>query len=233
MDILSPEYLKQAFVAGSIGSFFLVYLAGVVTSLTPCIYPMIPITVGILGANQAESKSRAFLLTLAYVFGISLTYAGLGLISAFTGSLFGSFSSNPWLLISIAIFIELLGLNMLDVFQIRIPMLNISRAGKKAGIFSNMGYGMIFGLVMSPCTAPVLAAILAWVAQSHSVIMGPLLLFFYSLGMGTLLLAIGTFASLTSKLPKSGNWMIYVKKAMGWLMLATAAYFFFKAGFNW
>ena len=234
MNLLSLPHLTDGLAAASPLAFVGFFLLGVGSSFTPCIYPLIPITISILGSNQAESKLRAFLLTLAYIGGIAFTYATLGLIAAFTGSLFGSLSGNPWVLIGMSVLIMAFGLNMLDVFQIRLG--NFAGGGtgqRKPGMLSNLVYGLTFGLIASPCTAPPLAAILTFVATTHSLVIGPLALFVFALGMGSILLLLGTFSSLMTRIPKSGMWMIAIKKVMGYLMVAMAGYFMFKAGTQW
>ena len=174
-----------------------------------------------------------FLLTMAYVMGIAVTYAGLGLLAALTGSLFGSLSSNSWVLMGIGVLVMGLALNMLDVFQINFTGLNVSAGGSKPGLFRNFAFGLTFGLIASPCTAPPLAAILTWVGSTRSLVMGPLLLFSFALGMGTILILLGTFSSFMTRIPKSGGWLITIKKIMGYMMIVMAGYFVFQAGTQW
>src|SRR5689334_19683333 len=102
MDIFSGQHLSSSLSTGSVGVVFLCFAAGVASSFTPCIYPLIPVTIGILGSKKTESKLTGFLLTMAYVGGIAITYATLGLVAALTGSLFGSLSANPWVLLGVA-----------------------------------------------------------------------------------------------------------------------------------
>jgi len=232
---MTYDSLSHSLSTGSVGVIFICFLAGVASSLTPCIYPLIPITIGILGSRQAESKLRGFALTLAYVFGIAATYATLGLVAAWTGSLFGSISSNPYVLLGVAAIIMVFALNMLDAFPINLTFLNslLGSSQGKPGLMANFAYGLTFGLIASPCTAPPLAAILTWVGTTHSLVMGPVLLFAFALGMGSLLVVLGTFSTFVTRLPKSGEWMVKVKKIMGILMIIMAGYFTFQAGQLW
>lgn len=232
---MNHDNLAQALSTGSIGVVFLCFLAGVASSLTPCIYPLIPITIGILGSRQSESKLKGFSLTLAYVFGIAATYAGLGLLAALTGSLFGSISSNPWVMIGVGIVIMILALNMLDAIPFNLTFINnlLGSKNRKPGILANFLYGMTFGLIASPCTAPPLAAILTWVGSTHNLVLGPLFLFAFALGMGSLLIVLGTFSTFLTRLPRSGDWMVRIKKTMGFLMVIMAGYFVFQAGRQW
>ncbi len=226
--------LSTALSTGSFGVLFLCFLAGVASSFTPCIYPLIPVTISILGSRQAESKLRAFLLALTYVTGIAVTYAVLGLVAALTGSLFGSLSSNPWVLIGVSAVIMALALNMFEVFTVNMSFLSVGSGAKhKQGLLGNFAYGLTFGLVASPCTAPPLAAILTWVGSTHNMVMGPIFLFSFALGMGSVLILLGTFSSFLTRLPKAGMWMVHIKKVMGYLMVIMAGYFAFQAGRQW
>lgn len=232
--MFTGTHLANALSTGSFGVLFLCFLAGVASSFTPCIYPLIPVTIGILGSRQAESKLRAFLLAFSYVTGIAMTYAALGLAAALTGSLFGSLSSNPWVLIGVAAVIMALALNMFEVFNVNFGALSIgSGAARKQGLLGNFAYGLTFGLVASPCTAPPLAAILTWVGSTRNLVMGPIFLFSFALGMGSVLILLGTFSSFLTRLPKSGMWMVHIKKVMGYLMVIMAGYFVFQAGRQW
>lgn len=235
MDGFSSANMATALSSGSLSVILICFLAGIASSFTPCIYPLIPITISILGSRKAESKLKAFLLTISYVGGIATTYAALGLVAALTGSLFGSLSSNPWVLLGVSAVIMALALNMLDVFQINFGALTVGgKTGtRKPGLLPNFIYGLTFGLIASPCTAPPLAAILTWVGSTRNLIMGPILLFVFALGMGFVLILLGTFSSFLTRIPKSGNWMIYIKKTMGYLMLLMACYFIFQAGQQW
>ncbi|MCB9495861.1 MAG: sulfite exporter TauE/SafE family protein [Fibrobacteria bacterium] len=235
MSLFSTDAIQGALQGQSLLAYPLVFGAGLITSLTPCVYPLIPVTVSILGAKKAESRAKAFLLALSYVLGIAVTYAALGAFAALTGALFGEVASNPWVNIGMAVLLGALSLNMLEVFQFRLPGFAGASAGqgRKAGYLSNFALGLAFGLVASPCTAPVLGAILLWVGQTGSVVRGSSLLFVFALGMGAFLLAIGTFSSLATTLPRSGDWMIRVKTAMGVLLLGMAGWFCFQAGQLW
>jgi cytochrome c-type biogenesis protein len=228
--------LSLSLAGGSFSAIALCFIAGLFSSFTPCLYPLIPVTVGILGSRQASSRLQSFGLSLAYVLGISATYATLGLVAALTGSLFGSFSSNPWVLLGVGGVIGALSLNMLDALPLPMHWLNgMSGSGKKRepSFLANFAYGLTFGLVASPCTAPPLAAILTWVGSTHSLVLGPLYLFAFAMGMGSLLIVLGTFSSFLARLPKSGEWMVRIKKGMGYLMLFMAGYFIFQAGQQW
>lgn len=213
--------VTMAFVAAMLG--------GVLASLTPCIYPMIPITVGYIGSsNIGGSKARAFLLSIVYVFGIAVTYAAMGVFAALSGRLFGEFNSSPWSYLLVGNIILLLGLSMLDVFSL--PMFAPKSNGKKGGLITTFGLGMSSGLVAGPCTAPVLGVLLTYVASTGNGFLGGALLFVFAFGMGILLIVVGTFSGLMATMPKSGNWMVLIKKGLGWLMIILAEYFLIQAG---
>jgi cytochrome c-type biogenesis protein len=224
--------LEHALQGSYLVAFGIVFIGGMLTSLTPCVYPMIPITVSIVVGQKKGSRFQSLLLSSMYVLGIAVTYSALGIIAVATGSLFGSLSSNIWVLFAVANVCILFGLSMFDVFVINIPFLG-SLQGKRpqgGGLLGVLVLGILFGLVASPCTAPVLGVILAFVSQSHSYVYGASLLFTYAIGIGVLLIVIGTFAGALSHLPKSGNWMNIVKKVFGFVMIGMGEYFLIQMG---
>jgi cytochrome c-type biogenesis protein len=228
MDILLSQfdtYLQSSLLA----SLVIAFLGGILASLTPCIYPMIPITAGVIGhANVGGSKWRGFVLSLTYVIGMALTYAALGIFAAATGRFFGAINTNPWTVLLVGNVLLLFGLGMLDVFQL--PSFAGQFTSRRLGITGIFLAGISSALVAGPCTTPVLGSLLAYTATSQSLLAGGLLLFVFSLGMGVLLLGVGTFSSFLAAIPRSGAWMAKIKKIMGLLMLGMAQYFFIKAG---
>jgi len=210
-------------------AFVAAYAGGLLASLTPCVYPMIPITVGVIGnSNIGGSKLRGFLLSLTYITGIAITYAGLGMFAAVTGRFFGTINTSPWSFLIVGNIILLLGLGMLDVFKI--PTLAPNMNTKIKGIPGVFVVGMASGLVAGPCTAPVLGALLAYVASTGNLFLGASLLFIFSFGMGTILIVVGTFSGMLASIPRSGNWMVIIKKTMGVLMIGLAEYFLVQSG---
>lgn len=221
------------------GSFVLAYIAayagGVFVSFTPCVYPVIPITIAFIGAHSSGSKLRGFALSIIYVLGMSLTYTALGAVAALTGKLFGQIQANPWTYFIIANICIFMGLSMLEVFvlPVRMPGLLTRVQPKKKGALSSFFVGAISGLVTGPCTAPVLAVILSFVATSQNISYGMSLLFIFAFGMGTLLIIIGTFAGLLANMPKSGMWMTKINHISGWILIGAGEYFLIKAGSLW
>jgi cytochrome c-type biogenesis protein len=210
-------------------SLALAFAGGLLASLTPCIYPMLPITAGIIAhANVGGSRWRGFLLSLLYVLGMALTYTSLGLFAAASGQFFGAINSNPWTFLVVGNIFLFFGLGMLDV--IALPFLVGNFTSKRNGFAGIFLAGVSASLVAAPCTTPVLGSLLAYISTSGSLLAGGLMLFVFSLGMGVLLLAVGTCSSFLAALPRSGIWMVRIKKAMGLVMLALAEYFFIQAG---
>jgi thiol:disulfide interchange protein DsbD len=219
----------------------LVFVGGVLTSLTPCIYPMIPITAAVVGgqgahhATNSKSHSRASVVwrTMAYVTGLALSYASLGLVAGMTGTLFGGVSTNPWLMIIVANLLLAFALMMLDVFLVPIPqgwMSAAARMGSSGGIAGAFAMGAASGLVAAPCGAPVMAALLTWVSTTRSAFLGFTYLFVFSLGMCALLVAVGLSAGGAVRLPRAGAWMLVVKKIFALMMIVTAQYYLLQAG---
>jgi thiol:disulfide interchange protein DsbD len=213
------------------------FIAGVLTSFTPCIYPMIPITAAIVGGQSVgdatPKRSRTVLLTLTYVIGVALTYAILGVIAGMTGTLFGSISTNPWLYFLMANLLVIAALVLLDVLPLRIPaaLLNRAHGAGTAGRFSGAFImGAASGLVAAPCSAPVMAAVLTWVTTTKRAGLGFLYLFVFSLGMCALLVAVGLFSGTAARLPRAGQWMVWVKRGFALVMIGVAEYYLVQMG---
>jgi cytochrome c-type biogenesis protein len=211
-------------------AYLIVFAAGVLTSFTPCVYPMIPVTVTYIGGSQAGSKKRAATRTLVYVLGIAIVYAALGAFAALTGRFFGQISTNPWVYFVVGNIIVLFGLSMLDVVVIPVPGI-LARGGKGGqGYLGAMVMGMASGFVAAPCTAPVLGTVLIYVGSRGNVPYGASLLFTFALGLGFLLLLLGIFAGALTSLPKAGAWMVTIKKAFGFGMILVGEYFLIRMG---
>ena len=208
--------------------------AGVLTSLTPCIYPMIPITASILAGTTDHDapKSRVVGLTLTYVLGLALLYAMVGLLAGLTGTLFGTVSASPWTRFAIANVLLLFCLAMLDVFPLSAPKRLLAWAGGLGGgsypaVFA---LGATSGIVAAPCGAPAFAVVLTWVAATQAGLMGFLYLFVFSLGMTAILVGVGLFSGFGAALPTAGSWMVWIKRAAAVVMLVMAEYYFVHVG---
>jgi cytochrome c-type biogenesis protein len=215
----------------------ILFIAGVLTSLAPCIYPMIPITAAIVGGTAVgeapRARSQTVLLTFAYVLGLSLAYASVGLFAGLTGTLFGSVSTNPWVYFAMANLLILAALAMLEVIPVRVPAWLLTRAataGKGGSLYGVFVMGAASGLVAAPCSAPVMAAVLTWVTATKSGVLGFIYLFVFSLGMCTLLVMVGLFSGTVARLPRAGAWMVWVKRIFALIMLAVAEYYLVQMG---
>ena len=212
----------------------LLFGAGLGTSLTPCIYPMIPITAGILGGAGAvgRSRRRTAVMTLTYVAGLALVYSLLGLLAGLTGTLFGTVSSSPWAYFAMANLLLLFGLALLDVVPVAAPARLVSWAAgqgaRSLGAVFLMGAGS--GLVAAPCGAPAFAAVLTFVAATGSAVLGLLYLLVFSLGLTALLVVVGLSSGALAALPRAGAWTVWIKRAGGVLLIAMAEYYLVKTG---
>lgn len=220
--ISGPSWLR----GGLFYALILIFFTGLFTSLTPCVYPIIPITLAVLGRENSDTKLSGFLKSSTYVLGMALTYALLGMLAATSGFMFGSLMSNMYFILVLSLVLFLAALSMLDVFEIKSPaFLNKLGAGKKKSSIGIFVSGAFSGLVVGPCVGPVLVGILTYVSTSGDLFKGFLLLFVFALGLGSLIIVLGTFSGLVKKLPRSGGWMVWVKKALGLVFIFMIGYF--------
>jgi thioredoxin:protein disulfide reductase len=213
--------LGRELAEGSLVAFGVAFAGGVLTSLTPCVYPLIPITVSIFGAKQSGSRAQAMALSGLYVLGIAVTYSALGASAALTGKAFGTVMQNPWVLALVAAVFLAMAASMFGAFELQLPaslQAKLSTVGG-AGYAGALAMGLVAGLIAAPCTGPVLAAALAFVATKGSVAFGVAIMFVYALGIGLLFFLIGAFSV---SLPKSGPWMETVKSVFGVALVAMA-----------
>lgn len=216
--------LARYLASGSVLAFGVAFAGGVLTSLTPCVYPLIPITVSIFGARSAASRRQALLLSGLYVLGIAVTYTSLGVAAALTGKAFGTVTTNPWAVGLVALVFVAMAASMFGAFELQLPAPLQARlnAVGGAGYAGALAMGLVAGIIAAPCTGPVLAAALAFVASQGSVAFGAGIMFTYALGLGLLFFLIGAFSV---SLPKSGAWMDTVKSFFGVALLAAAGLF--------
>ena len=208
--------------------------AGLLTSLTPCIYPMIPITLSVIGgaSGPTASRRRIGLLTLVYALGLALFYAVLGLLAGLSGSLFGAVSSHPAALFVMGNLLLVFALAMLDALPLALPQRLAAWAGHLSGgsVPAVFLLGASSGIVAAPCGAPAFAAVLTWVATTRSAALGFAYLFVFSMGMTALLIAVGLFSGTLAALPRAGPWSAWIKKAGGVVLLGVAEYYFIQMG---
>ncbi len=220
-DRVSESFEKSLWLA-----YVLVFFGGILASFTPCVYPMIPITVAVIGAGSAGSRRKGFGLSVIYVLGIAITYSALGAAAASTGRAFGSFTQTFPVLLGIGLLLGVLGASMFGFFEIQPPRFLAKLQSKRGqGQVGVLLMGAVTGIVASPCLGPVLIAMLAWIAKTGDVFKGFSMLFVFAVGMGLLLIAIGTFAGVLAALPKSGAWMVRVRELLGLVLAGAGVYY--------
>jgi thiol:disulfide interchange protein DsbD len=222
----APSEFEVLRAKGLVFAYLGVLAAGFLTSLTPCVYPMITITVGIFGAREATSRWRAFGLATMYVLGMVVMYSGLGVLFALSGRASGSgfLLASPAVVIPIVVLYVVLAASMFGAFELNLPsslQTRLSSVGGK-GTLGAFLMGLVGGLTAAPCTGPMLAGLLAFIATTRSVVLGLTFMTTYAVGMGVLFWLIATFAL---SLPKSGAWMELVKGIGGVALLVVGFYF--------
>lgn len=239
--------LSHAFLAMAIA-----YAGGVLASLTPCVYPMIPITVSVVGGMGPNRRAwhEVWLRGMGYVLGMAIIYSSLGVLAGLTGRVFGTFTNTPGWYLGLGLVLSLGALIMLEVFpfdpgswwnQFRFrflphrgtstpPPRAPDQGVREVTFWGAMALGASSGFIAAPCTTPVLTSILAFIAKTQSVGFGLALMLAFSLGLGTLLLLIAAFAGALQILPRSGQWMKTVKVASGLLLMIVADYMIYRAG---
>lgn len=222
------QALEGYLASGSGLAILVVFAAGVLTSLTPCVYPVIPVTVSYIGGAAGGNRRRAVTMSLTYVLGLAVVYTSLGVVASLLGKTFGYFTRSPWVYGSVGLLIVLFGLSMLDVFTIQMPSFLTgvqTKGAQRGGYLGALLMGAAAAFVTAPCSAPVLGALLITVAKTGNPAWGSFLLFVFALGLSLLLLILGIFSGMLSSLPKPGSWMDWIKKGFGILMLVVGAWF--------
>jgi thiol:disulfide interchange protein DsbD len=203
-----------------------VFLGGLALTLTPCVYPMIPVTLGFFSQQASDAGwGRRVALPALYVLGMALTYSVLGVIAGSTGGLFGAALQSPILVGAMILLFVAMALWMFGVFELSLPGALTRLGTGRAGALGALLMGLTLGLVAAPCIGPFIVTLLAFVGASGSAWLGFLLFFVLALGMGLPFLVLGTFSGMLATLPRSGVWLIYAKKVMGVGLLGVALYF--------
>jgi thioredoxin:protein disulfide reductase len=211
---------------GILITLLLVFLGGLALNLTPCVYPMIPITISYFGGQAQGKKGSLVAHACLYVIGMAMTYSILGVFAAMTGSLFGTALQYPPVLIGIALVMILLALSMFDVYEFRIPsVLNRLAGGSQKGFAGTFLMGLTVGIVAAPCIGPFVLGLLTYVGNKGSAFLGFVLFFVLALGMGVPFIVLGVFSGSIKNLPRSGAWMVWVRKIFGFILLVMAVYF--------
>ncbi len=225
----APDAFSQAVSKGPIYAIVAALLGGLLVSLTPCVYPMIAITVSVFGARQSSSRWQSLSLSAAFVAGIVAMFTPLGVVAGLTGGMFGAVLQSTWVLVGISILFLAMSASMFGAFDLTLPSAFVNRLNQVGGLGKKgaFGLGLVCGLIAAPCTGPVLTGILTWIAKSQSASLGALAMSAFSLGLGLPFFVVGAFAM---QLPKSGPWMVHVKSVFG-LVLAIVALYFLSTAF--
>lgn len=218
---------KQVIEKGLPYAILAFFLFGLALNLTPCVYPVIPLTVGYFGGQSGRSKGSSFVMALFYVVGIAIIFAILGLVSGLAGKQWGFLFQNPWFVIAVTTIILAMAASMFGAFEITIPAWLTSSLGKsREGTIGAFVMGLTVGVVIAPCAAGVIIGLVGLVAKLGIVAKGTLLFFIMGLGLGLPYLILATFSGLLTKLPQSGMWMVWIRKLFGVLLIGVALYFF-------
>ncbi len=215
----------------SIFTYIAVFLFGILICFTPCVYPIMPVIISCIGTSELKNKAEIFLKSLSYVLGLAVVYSFLGAAAALSGELFGSFQHSFWIRFITANVFILMGLFMLGVFKMpQFSLLGKIKSTDKSGVTGAFLTGALSGLVVGPCSTPVLGGLLTYVASKQNVALGISLLFTYALGMGFPLLVLGVFVGFLKKMPRAGEWMVRVNKLFGLILIGVGEYFLLGGG---
>jgi thiol:disulfide interchange protein DsbD len=202
------------------------FLGGLALNLTPCVYPLIPITVSYFGGQTGGRTARVFGLAIFYVLGMAMTYSLLGVVAASSGALFGAALQSPVVLIFIALVMVALALSMFGLYEIQPPLALTRRiGGSRPGYIGALFMGLTVGIIAAPCLGPFVLGLLTYVAATGKPLLGFWMFFVLALGLGTPYVMLGAFSGLLRNLPRSGMWMVWIKKVFGVILLAMAVYF--------
>ena len=203
-----------------------VFLSGMALNLTPCVYPLIPITVSYFGGRSGQGKGRLAAHGLFYIGGLAFINSILGVMAALSGSMVGSLLQNPWVLGGVASVLLVFASSLLGFWELKLPSTMTQAAAKSySGYFGSLFMGLTLGVIAAPCIGPFVLGLLTWVASMGDPLLGFIVFFTLSLGLGIPLLVLALFSGNLEKLPRSGDWMIWIRKLLGWVLVGMAAYF--------
>ncbi|MFZ7111212.1 MAG: protein-disulfide reductase DsbD family protein [Desulfatiglandales bacterium] len=210
---------------GLLLSLAAIFFGGLALNLTPCIYPLIPITVSYFSGKSQDSRRRMLIHCSLYMVGLALTNSLLGLTAALSGKLLGSALQNPYLLTAMGAVLLFLGFSSMGFWEIRLPT-GLSRLASRnyGGHFGTFFMGLTLGILAAPCLGPFLLGLLTYVGHTGKPVLGFLYFFVLSIGLGLPLSVLAFFSGLSTRLPMSGEWMVWIRKVMGWVLVGMAAY---------
>lgn len=220
----APDRFTAALSQGPLAAAVAALLGGLLVSLTPCVYPMVAVTVSVFGAKKSTSRLHGALLSLAFVAGIVAMFTPLGVVAGLTGSVFGSVLQSPWVVVGISVLFLAMAASLFGAFDFALPSALTNRLAEVGGVGYKGAFllGLVCGVIAAPCTGPVLTGILTFIAQTQSAALGAAAMLAFSLGLGAPFFVVGTFAV---QLPKSGRWMLHVKSLLGIVLIVVALYF--------
>jgi thiol:disulfide interchange protein DsbD len=218
------DAFTRALAKGPVYAGLAALVGGLLVSLTPCVYPMIAVTVSVFGARESKSKLQGALLSLAFVLGIIAMFVPLGVVAGLTGGVFGSILQNAWVIVGISVLFLAMAASLFGAFEFTLPSGLTNRLATVGGIGYRGAFllGLVCGVIAAPCTGPVLTGILTWIAKTQSVALGASAMAAFGLGLGAPFFVVGAFAV---QLPKSGRWMVHVKSLLGIVLVVVALYF--------
>jgi len=216
------KYLEK----GMLGAIIAFFIIGLALNLTPCVYPVIPLTVSYFGGQSAKSRGSSFINALFYQVGIAIAFAILGLVSGLAGQQWGFLFQSPWFVVVIATIMLLMAASLFGSFEIAVPSWLLTKvSGTKEGTIGAFLMGLTAGVIIAPCAAGIIIGLVGLIAKHGLVVKGTLLFFVMGLGLGLPYLVLATFSGLLGKLPQSGGWMIWVKKVFAFMLIGVALYF--------
>lgn len=211
---------------GMLVAFLIIFVSGLALNLTPCVYPLIPITISYFGGQVGGKKGSLLLYGIIYVLGMAITYSLLGVLAALTGSILGAWLQNPYVLVFIALVMVALALSMFGLYEIRVPTSLSNFAGQtKQGYFGTLFMGLTVGIIAAPCIGPFVLALFTYVGEKADPMLGFLMFFVLALGLGVPFVFLAMFSGMINHIPRSGAWMIWVRKIFGFILVAVAFYF--------
>jgi thiol:disulfide interchange protein DsbD len=212
--------------SGLLLSLIFVFIGGLALNLTPCVYPLIPITIGYFGGQSEGKTSRLVMMGILFVVGLAITYSVIGVVTALSGSVFGSLLQNTYVILLIALIFLILSLSMFGVYEFKLPDSLVNKAGgAKSGMFGAFFMGLTMGIVAAPCIGPFVLGLVTYVAAKGDPFFGFILFFDLAVGLGVPYLLLAIFSGKIKKLPRAGEWMEAVKHIFGFILIGMALYF--------
>jgi thiol:disulfide interchange protein DsbD len=223
---LSPHHSRSLQGWAMLLTLLGIFAGGIALNLTPCIYPLIPITVSYFGGRSGGGRGKLIGHGACYIGGLAFTNSTLGVMAALTGGLMGALLQNPVILALVAAVLLFFALSLFGLWELRLPHgLNQAASKTYTGYFGSLFMGLTMGIVAAPCIGPFVLGLLTWVASLGNPYLGFLIFFTLSLGLGLPLFFLAMFSGHLEKLPRSGEWMLWVQRLMGWVLVGMAVYF--------